>query len=156
MLGSNICWCSLSPHLTIYKPFTCISVLRTGSNHYETMTKIYKQNISICMKERFGARSCCAPYVHQTFLWGAQNIDQKNFVVAIIVRKTSDKLIFSLILADCNWNRTCKHLVHNGCGFESSCSHLNFRFCTCFEFRQPYEYGFTLKRIHDMIKTYSQ
>ena len=65
---------------------------------------------------------------------GHKILTKKTFVVAIIVRKTSGKLIFSLILADCNWNRTCNHLVHNGCGFESSCSHLNFRFCTCLEF----------------------
>ena len=28
--------------------------------------------------------------------------------------------------SDCNWTRT-------RCGFESSCSHLNFRFRACFE-----------------------
>ena len=42
-----------------------------------------------------------------------------------------------------NWTRTHKHLVHKtdtqpfsqtgGCGFEFSCSHLNFTFRTCFE-----------------------
>ena len=52
---------------------------------------------------------------------------------------------------DCNWTGTHNHLVRkrtlnhldklvlvfvcqlNGCGFESSCSHFNFRFLTCFE-----------------------
>ena len=29
----------------------------------------------------------------------------------------------------------------SGCGFESSCSHLNFRFCTCFEQRVPWHSG---------------
>ena len=56
----------------------------------------------------------------------------------------------------CKWTRTQNHLFHkrtlnhltklaywpnswefvyelNGSGFESSCSHLNFRFCACFE-----------------------
>ena len=65
-------------------------------------------------------------------------------------------------LTNCNWTRTHHHLVHKGtlnhlaklangwhsaiwlngwvfvyelnsCGFESSCSHLNFRFRDCFE-----------------------
>ena len=50
-------------------------------------------------------------------------------------------------LSDCNWTRTHNHLVHkpvwlkgwvfvydlSGCGSESSCSHLNFKFRTCFE-----------------------
>ena len=66
-------------------------------------------------------------------------------------------------LSDCNWTWTHNHLVHKRtpttqriftiqlnhlanlakwlsvrlwtkcCGFESSCSHLNFRFCACFE-----------------------
>ena len=49
----------------------------------------------------------------------------------------------------------------SGCGFESSCSHLNFRFRPCFkqEFRDIQaitECGFTLKRVRDMIKKYSQ
>ena len=29
----------------------------------------------------------------------------------------------------------------SGCGFESSCSHLNFRFCTCFEQGVPWHSG---------------
>ena len=48
----------------------------------------------------------------------------------------------------------------SGCGFESSCSDLNFRFCTCFEqgvdIRATIECGFTLKCICDMIRTCSQ
>ena len=51
-------------------------------------------------------------------------------------------------LNDCNWTRIQNHLVCkwtlklngwvfiyelSGCGFESYCSHLNFRFHTCFE-----------------------
>ena len=39
--------------------------------------------------------------------------------------------------SDCNWNRTQNHLVRkrtlSGSGFESSYSHLNFRFCDCFK-----------------------
>ena len=50
------------------------------------------------------------------------------------------------VSSDCNWTQTHNHLVHkrtldhlpvfvyelSGCGFESSCSYLNFRFRTCF------------------------
>ena len=51
----------------------------------------------------------------------------------------------------------------SGCGFESSHSHLNFRSCSCFEQGVPWLSGnyrllqlFTLKHIHDMIRTYIQ
>ena len=49
----------------------------------------------------------------------------------------------------------------SGCGFESSCNHLNFRFRACFEQGVPWhqattECGFTPKRVRDMIRTYSQ
>ena len=50
----------------------------------------------------------------------------------------------------------------SGCGFESTCSHLNFRFRACFEQRVPWHSGktikcrFTLKQVRDMIRTYSQ
>ena len=49
----------------------------------------------------------------------------------------------------------------NGSGFESIFSHLNFRFCTCFEqgfldIQATIECGFTLKGIRDMRRTYSQ
>ena len=47
----------------------------------------------------------------------------------------------------------------SGCGFESSCSHLNFRFHICFEQGVPWhsgkECGFTLKCVRDMTRTYS-
>ena len=52
-----------------------------------------------------------------------------------------------LCLSDCNWTQThnhgvCKRTLNHlpklvkwlsGCEFESSCSHLNFRFHACFE-----------------------
>ena len=46
------------------------------------------------------------------------------------------------------------------CGFESSCTHLNFRFQICFEqgvfdIQATIECGFTLKRVHDMTRTYT-
>ena len=46
-------------------------------------------------------------------------------------------------------------------GFESSCSHLNFRFWACFEQGVPGHWGnlecvFTLKRVSHMTITYSQ
>ena len=65
--------------------------------------------------------------------------------------------MLSVIISDCNWTRTHNHLLHKwtlnhlaklrpiwpngwvfayelrGCGFESSCSHLDFRFRACFE-----------------------
>ena len=42
-------------------------------------------------------------------------------------------------------------------GFESSCSHLTFRFRACFEqgAQATIEYGFTLKYVRDMTRTYS-
>ena len=48
----------------------------------------------------------------------------------------------------------------SGCGFESSCSHLNFRFCASFDQEVPdiqatVKCGFALKRVRDMTKTYS-
>ena len=49
----------------------------------------------------------------------------------------------------------------SGSGFESSCSHLNFRFHVCFEqgvhihIQATIECGFTLKRIRGMARTYS-
>ena len=49
----------------------------------------------------------------------------------------------------------------SGSRFESSCSHLNFRFCAWFEqgildIQATIECGFTLKRIRGMTKTYSK
>ena len=49
----------------------------------------------------------------------------------------------------------------SGCWFECSCSHLNSRFPAWLEqgiswIQATIEYGFTQKRVHDMITTYSQ
>ena len=49
----------------------------------------------------------------------------------------------------------------SGCGLESSCRHLNFRFRACLskevlDIQATIECGFTLKRVRDMIRTYSQ
>ena len=47
----------------------------------------------------------------------------------------------------------------SGCGFESSCSHFDFAPASSKEFldiQATIECGFTLKRVRDMIKTYSQ
>ena len=49
----------------------------------------------------------------------------------------------------------------SGCGFKSCCSHLNFRYRTCFEqgvldIHATIECGFPLKRAREMIRTYSQ
>ena len=46
------------------------------------------------------------------------------------------------------------------CTFESRCSHLSFRFRACFEqgvldIQATIECGFTLRRVRDMIRTYS-
>ena len=48
-----------------------------------------------------------------------------------------------------------------GCGFESRCSHLKFRFRAYLSkkflgIQATIECGFTLKRVRDMIKTYNQ
>ena len=50
----------------------------------------------------------------------------------------------------------------SSCGFESRCSHLNFRFCARFDLGVPWHSGnygvcrFTVKRVRDMIRTYGQ
>ena len=49
----------------------------------------------------------------------------------------------------------------SGCGFESSCSHLNLDFAPAsskefLDIQGTIECGFTLKRVLDMIRTYSQ
>ena len=49
----------------------------------------------------------------------------------------------------------------SGCGFESRSSHLNFKFRACSEqgvldIKATTECGFNLKRVSDMIRTYSQ
>ena len=64
-------------------------------------------------------------------------------------------------LSNCSWTRTQNHLFCkwiangwvfvyklNGSGFESSCSHLNFRFCTCFEQGVPWHSGLYTVWIH--------
>ena len=42
----------------------------------------------------------------------------------------------------------------NGCGFESSCSHLNFRFCACFEQRVPWHSDNYRVWIHSETRTW--
>ena len=50
----------------------------------------------------------------------------------------------------------------SACGFESHCSHLNFRYLACFkqeeflDIQATIECGFTLKRGRDMIRTCNQ
>ena len=73
---------------------------------------------------------------------------------------------FTRIFGDCNWTQTHNHLVHkwtlnhlvklvgsvwlndwvfgyilSGYGFESNCSHLNFKYCVCFQQRFPWHSG---------------
>ena len=42
----------------------------------------------------------------------------------------------------------------NGCGFESRCSHLNFRFCACFEQGVPWHSGNYRVWIHSETRTW--
>ena len=42
----------------------------------------------------------------------------------------------------------------SGCRFESSCSHLNFRFCTCFEQGVPWHSGNYRKWIHSETRSW--
>ena len=49
----------------------------------------------------------------------------------------------------------------SGCGFESCCSHVKFRYYGCFELEVPWHSanivcGFTVKRVCETIRTYSQ
>ena len=81
-------------------------------------------------------------------------------------------------LSDCNWTRTHNYLVHkqtlnhlaqlaswpgwlngwvfvyelSGCGFQFSCSHLNFRFCACFEQGVPWHSGNYRVWIHSEMR----
>ena len=74
------------------------------------------------------------------------------------------------ILIDCNWSHLPVWPVWlnswvflyelSGSLFDSSCTHLNFRFRACFEKGVPWhsgncECGFTLKRVRDMLTTYN-
>ena len=81
-----------------------------------------------------------------------------------------------IYLSDCNWTRTHNHLAHkrtlnqpvwlngwvffyelSGGGFESSCSHLKFRFPASskefLDIQAAIECGFTLKRVHKNIQS---
>ena len=78
------------------------------------------------------------------------------------------------VLIDCNGNRTYNHLVCkqtlnqwpvwlngwvsvyevSGCGFESRCSHLNFRFRACFEQEVPWHSGNHRVWIHSETRTW--
>ena len=74
-------------------------------------------------------------------------------------------------LSDGNWSRTHNHLVckgtlnHSandwvfvyelsGCGFESSCRHLNFRFRGCFEQGVPWHSGNYRMSVHSETPTW--
>ena len=48
--------------------------------------------------------------------------------------------------------RTHNHL--NDCGFKSRCSHLNFRFCACFEQGVPWHSGNNRVWIHSETRTW--
>ena len=60
------------------------------------------------------------------------------------------------------WLNGCVFVYElSGCGFESSCIHLHFRFRACFEQGAPWhsdtiECGSTLESVRDMIRTWSQ
>ena len=74
--------------------------------------------------------------------------------------------LHSKYISDCNWTRIHNHLVRirifvyelSACGFESSCSHLNFRFRACFEqgVQATIECGFTQECVRDMTRTYRE
>ena len=70
----------------------------------------------------------------------------------IVLRESWAALIkHKILLSDCSWTRTQNQLVRKwtlnhlaelrGSGFESSCSHLNFRLRACFEQRVPWHSG---------------
>ena len=70
---------------------------------------------------------------------------------------------------DCNWTRTHNHLVCkqtlndwvfvyelSGCEFESSCSHLKFRFRACFEQGVPWHSGNYRMWIHSEMRMWHE
>ena len=84
----------------------------------------------------------------------------------------SEKIVRDMVKTYSQMHRIDKYSQHNsiiwlvllngwvfvcelsGCGFDSRCSFLNFRYGTCFE--QGIECRFTLKLLRDIIKSYSQ
>ena len=52
----------------------------------------------------------------------------------------------------CNWlyvlTMSCAHLIMSHMHFESRCSHLNFRYCTCFKQKVPWHSGNSRAWIH--------
>ena len=58
--------------------------------------------------------------------------------------------IYTLYLPECQSGCSCL----SGCGFESSCSHLNFRFRACFEQGVPWHSGKYRVWIHSETRTW--
>ena len=91
------------------------------------------------------------------------NMSSRNLRDILIKINTYSK-IWSL--SDCNWTqsqnhlvrkRTLKHLAElamSRCGFESSCSYINFRFRTCFEQGVPWRSGNCKVWIHSEKSTW--
>ena len=86
---------------------------------------------------------------------------------AVMKTFATDLSFSDFMLGDCNWTWTHNHLVRkqtlngwvfvyelSGCGFESSCSHLNFRFHTCFKQRVPWHSGHCRVWIHSEMRTW--
>ena len=82
--------------------------------------------------------------------------------------KSSMCFCYKSIINDCNWTRTQNHLVRkwtlnhlfiyelSGSGFESSCSHLNFRFRACFEQGVPWHSCNYRVWIHSETRTWHE
>ena len=85
-----------------------------------------------------------------------------------VCSEKKSRFIKQWILSDCNWTQTHNHLVRKlkmlngsvfvyeltGCGFESSCSHLNFKFRACFEQGVPWHAGSYRVWIHSETRTW--
>ena len=102
-----------------------------------------------------------------------ENISQKRIRIPGTCKR---EFFVTLVNAECDGTWTHNHLVPkwtlkpnwpvwlngwvfvyklSGCGFESCCSHLNFRHRVYFECGLWIECGLTLKRVRDMIRTYN-
>ena len=121
-------------------------------------------------KDRFWQLSVCSCHVTYSFQ-SEPNLYSFLNVKELLARRRRE--IWSL--SDCNWTQTHNHSVRkrtlnhltkwlsvlSGCGFESSCRHLNFSFATAsgkelLDIQATIECGFTLKRVRDIAITYSQ
>ena len=123
--------------------------------HMDQLTS-FKSSKRISQLFKLARSDLCTIYYHRSF----RIEEDKKWNLWNGKERTSEK---TTMLSDCNWTRIHNHLVckHStiypnwpmwlngwvfvyeisGSGFESRCSHLNFRFRACFEQGVPWHSG---------------